>query len=141
MTTKEYLQQIYNINRRINRLKQTREQLREEMYSVKSSAGAMSPDKVQSSISGDNMLRLIARVDELERDIISEMSRLMDQRQKLIKEIEAVPDERYRAVLFGRYVMCDTWEKVALRVPCDVRHVYRLHGDALQAFRKQHEIS
>ena len=77
---------------------------------------------------------MIARMDKADRNIRSETERLHNQRIKIQQQIESVDDERYRSILFGRYVLCETWEKVAEDVPCDVRHVYRLHGDALKAF-------
>ena len=94
----------------------------------------MSPDKVQTSFSGDKMERMIARMDKTDRHIRAEQNRLKEQSLKIQQQIEALKDERYRSILFSRYVLCKTWEKVAEDVPCDVRHVYRLHGDALKAF-------
>ena len=134
MTPKEYLQQIYIITKRLQRLRQLCDQLREDAYSIGSPMGSLSPDKVQTSPSGDQMERAIARVDKTERQIRSETNRLKEKRRKIQQQIEAVPDERYKSILFGRYVMCQTWERVAEAVPCDVRHVYRLHGAALRAF-------
>lgn len=134
MTAKEYLQQIYIITKRISRLRRLAEQLRSDAYSIGSPMGNMSPDKVQTSFTGDKMERMIARMDKADRNIRSETERLHNQRIKIQQQIESVDDERYRSILFGRYVLCETWEKVAEDVPCDVRHVYRLHGDALKAF-------
>ena len=77
MTAKEYLQQIYYIHHKINRLKARRDQLRADLYSLGSPAGNMDVDKVQTSMSGDAMLRLIAKVDEAERDIIKEIDKMV----------------------------------------------------------------
>ena len=134
MTAKEYLQQIYIISKKITRLRQLAERLRSEAYSVDSPMGSMSPDKVQTSFSSDKMERMIARMDKTDRHIRAEQNRLKEQSLKIQQQIEALKDERYRSILFSRYVLCKTWEKVAEDVPCDVRHVYRLHGDALKAF-------
>ena len=135
MTAKEYLQQIYIISKKVKRLQQLAEQLRSEAYSVNSPMGSMSPDKVQTSFTGDKMDRMIVRMDNTDRHIRREQKRLKEQSLKIQQQIEAVGDERYRSILFARYVLCKTWEKVAEDVPCDVRHVYRLHGDALKAFK------
>lgn len=136
MTAKGYLQQIYHFKNRINRLMARREEIRAEMYSVKSPAGVMSPDRVQSSITGDKLERLIARVDELERDIVAEIESLEKSRRRISEQIEAVPNETYRTLLHERYELCWKWEKIAVDLNVSIRHVYRLHGEALQAFEK-----
>lgn len=140
MSPKEYLQQIYIITKRLQRLRQLCDQLREDAYSIGSPMGSLSPDKVQTSPSGDQMGRAIARVDKTERQIRSEMDRLKKKRLTIHKQIEALPDERYRAILFHRYVLCHKWEKVAEDVNMDLRYVYRLHGEALRDFGERYNI-
>ena len=108
MTAKEYLQQIYIITKRISRLRRLAEQLRSDAYSIGSPMGNMSPDKVQTSFTGDKMERMIARMDKADRNIRSETERLHNQRIKIQQQIESVDDERYRSILFGRYVLCET---------------------------------
>lgn len=137
MTAKEYLQQIYLISRRIERLEQLRARIREDLYSVKSPA-SMDPDKVQSSISGDQLERLIARVDKIERDIVEEKNNLIIRRRNLQKAIECVKNDRYHKILFDRYVLCRKWEQIAEEMNTDLRWVFRLHGRALEEFKKHY---
>lgn len=139
MTTKEYLQQIFTIRQKISRLNSRRDEIRREMYAMKSPAGKMSADKVQSSTTGDQILKLIASVDSIERDIVEEIQILERMRDRISREIEAVPDDRYKRLLHQRYELCWRWEKIAADWGADgisVRHIYRLHGDALKAFAK-----
>lgn len=136
MTAKQYLRQIYLISARIKRLSEQREQIRAEMFSIKSVSGEMNPDKVLSSIEGDSMLRLIARVDEIEREIVKEMERLQKKRARMSKKIETLPEDKYREVLHQRYIMCRKWEDIAEQMNVSVRYVYMLHGQALQSFQK-----
>lgn len=140
MTAKEYLQQIYIISKKISRLQQLAERLRSEAYSVNSPMGSMSPDKVQTSFTGDKIERMIAKMDKVDRHIRAEQRCLKAQSMKIYKQIEAMPDERYRDILFNRYVLCKKWEKVAETVNMDLRYVYRLHGEALQDFAKRYDI-
>lgn len=135
MTTKEYLQQIYAIHRKIERLEERREQIRAEMYSVKSPAD-QSRDRVQTSMSGDVMLNLVAKVDRVEREIVSEMYALLDKQGRITSQIEMVPDEKQKDVLFKRYVQFKRWEQIAVDMNITVRYVYMLHGDALKSFAK-----
>lgn len=138
MTTKEYLQQIWRIEKKIDRLKRRREDLRADLYSIGSPSGNMDADRVSTSTSGDSMLRLIARVDELERDIVSETNYLVAKKKIICDQIEGMPNDRYREILSDRYVLCWRWEKIAIMTNLDIRWVYRLHGSALQAFHDQY---
>ena len=139
MTAKEYLQQIYIIHRKVKRLEEQREQLRADLYSIGSPAGKMDADKVQTSMSGDNMLRLIAKVDKIDRDIVGEVNALLDVKAKIIKQIERMPNENQKDVLNKRYVNFRRWEQIAVDMNITVRHVYRIHGDALQTFSRMYK--
>lgn len=135
MTAKEHLQQVYTIQQKIGRLESRREDLRADMYSVKSPSEL--PDiRVQTSLIGDKMLELIAKVDEIEQSIIAEMDELINKKQQIIAEIEKVPNENYRQLLFDRYILCEKWEKIALDRDKGVRWIYRMHGKALTMFEK-----
>lgn len=134
MTAKEHLQSIYAISQKINRLQTRREDIRNDLYSL--GGMDMSADRVQTSPKGDRMLELIATVDEIERDLVDEIKELTEDKQKIIREIERVPQENYKQLLYDRYVLCQRWEKIALDRNKGVRWIYRLHGKSLQAFEK-----
>ncbi len=135
MTAKEHLQQVYAIQRKIKRLQDRREDLRADLYSVKSPSD-LPEIRVQTSLTGDKMLELVAKVDELERGIIAEIDELTEKKQEIIAEIERVPQENYRQLLFDRYILCQKWEQIALDRDKGVRWIYRLHGKALNTFEK-----
>lgn len=136
MTAKEYLMQIYRMNRRLTRLKRRRDEIRASMFSIGSPSGQMDADRVQTSLSGDSMLRAISKLDLLTREIDSEIAELEERKQRILNEIEQLSDERHRTILTDRYVHCWRWEAIAADVKHDLRYVYRLHGDALNAFAK-----
>ena len=50
----------------------------------------MTPDRVQTSITGDRLERLIAKVDRLERDTVEEMETLLRLQKKISKQIESI---------------------------------------------------
>lgn len=55
--------------------------------------------------------------------------------QEIAGKIRAVADERYRTLLWLRYVVGLTWEVIALRMSYNPRYViYKLHRQALEAF-------
>lgn len=135
MTAKEHLQQVYMIQRKINRLEAQREDLRADLYSVKSPSDM--PDiRVQTSLTGDKMLELVARVDEIERGIIDEINVLVEKKISITEEIEKVPNENYKQLLFDRYILCKRWEQIAIDRDKSVRTIFKMHGRALNLFEK-----
>lgn len=134
MTAKEHLQSVYAIQLKIGRLQARREDIRNDLYSL----GGMNTDsdRVQTSPKGDRMLELIATVDEIELDLVDEIKQLIAQKQQIMLEIERIPQENYKQLLYDRYVLCQRWEKIALDRNKGVRWIYRLHGKSLQAFEK-----
>lgn len=139
MTAKEYLQQIYRCQCEIKRIEDQMAWIRNEMYGLSSPSGQRDI-RVQTSTSGDSMLRLIAKAEEIEHDLSERKDRLMALRLEICDEIEALADERYRNLLYRRYVNMWTWEEIAVEMHMVVRHIYRLHGDALQVFAKKYKI-
>lgn len=137
MTAKEYLQTAYNIQCRIDRLNMRRLDLRNELYSY----GIKSPDSepVQTSISGDRLSEVIGMVDEVERKMVAEIRSLIQQKKTIAAQIETLPNERYRRVLFDRYILCKRWELIATEYDKNIRWVYRMHGRALKLFEEKVE--
>lgn len=140
MTVKEYLQQIYRCECEIKRIQDQIDRIHDDMYSLSSPSG-QTDVRVQTSTSGDSMLRLIAKADEITHDLHERKARLYDLSNQICKQIETLEDERYRNLLYHRYVVMWTWEQIAVDMRMAVRHIYRLHGDALQAFGKRYKIS
>ena len=135
MNTKEYLQQIYIIRRKISRLRQRIDIIEAELYTAKTTK--MQPDRVMTSHAADDkMLTLIAKKDRLASDIRREIQVLYAKRAKIMHEVEQVPDEQLRQLLTERYELCHTWEQIAVNMDLSVRYVYMLHGKALSAFDK-----
>ena len=141
MTTKEYLRQIYTLRNKIQRLKRRRDDMHDDLYSLGSPSGKMDVDKVQTSMSGDTMLRLIAKVDKMDRQIIREIEQLEAKKQRIMRQVESMPDEQYRSVLYHRYVLCWKWSAIAEDMMLDERWIYRIHGQALKAFEKQFKLT
>lgn len=139
LSTKEYLQQVYRISQKVRRLRHRREDLRNDLYSLGSPAGSMDADKVQTSMSGDSMLRLIAKVDLLERDIVRELEVLENRKSVIVAQIEELSDDRYKTLLFERYVLLRSWDQIADDMGYQLKWVYDLHGQALLTFAAHHK--
>lgn len=134
VAAKEYLRQAYHISEKIKRLKKRRDNLRQDLYSIGSPSGNMDADKVQTSVSGDNMLRKISQIDYIERDILKELISMEDAKQRIIEQIEALSDERYKTVLFERYILFSEFEEIAVSMDYKLKWIYELHKQALVTF-------
>lgn len=136
MTAKEYLRQIAALDAKINgRLKQL-ENLK-HLAAVTRSPSDISPDKVQTSVEGDRMAAIIAEWVDIEREIDDDVDKLVRTKHRIIGEIHQLVDARYIQILELRYVEMMTFEQIADEMGIVLRHVYRLHGGALEAFRKE----
>jgi len=139
MTVKEYLKQIYWTGQRIKQLQEARETINADLYSAKSPNYVA--DRVQSSVSGDTMERLIAQADELTHDIERELGKRLALQQKIIDQINKMPartesQRLQKSCLYNRYILCHRWERVADEMNVSLRYVYMIHGDALEAFKR-----
>lgn len=135
MTAKEYLLQVLNLEKKIRRLEWQRADLRAQMYRVGSPANLS--ERVQTSKTDDTFLRLIARVDRKERQIVKEIDRLIILKDRVIRQIGQLDDERQREVLYERYInlkdgRLQSWEGVAEQLHYTDRQCKRIHGRALQ---------
>ena len=156
MTDKErlandYLNQIYRLSEKIKRLELQREDLRQSLYTVGSPMGNMDTDRVQTSQSGDSMLRMISRVDLLEREILQKLRHLIDRKNVITDQIEAMDDgmddeqqhkmEKYKTVLFERYVLCRNWEIISQDMGYDIKWLYELRNRALDIFAEKYKLT
>lgn len=131
MTAKEYLRQIGVLDAKINR----RQKQVEELKLLATSSGSLSVnDRVQSSPDGDKMSRIVIRWIDMEHEVTRMIDQLVDLKNQIISEIHQLDDERYIRILEMRYIDQETFEQIAVTMHMDIRHIFRLHGYALQEF-------
>ncbi len=80
----------------------------------------------------DSRYDAVAQLVDAKRELDEQVHVLLDRYARIEEAIRKVPAERYRTLLEMRYLACMTWEAIAEQLLCDVRSVYRLHGDALE---------
>ena len=134
MMAKEYLRQIGVLDAKINRrLKQV-----EELKALAISGGSMTPkERVQSSPSGDKTANYIIKWINMEHEVTRMIDELVDLKNQIIGEIHQLDDERYIRILEMRYIDQETFEQIAVTMHMDIRHIFRLHGYALQEFTQR----
>jgi DNA-directed RNA polymerase specialized sigma subunit len=79
----------------------------------------------------DMMLASFERLERLEQDIQNEQDKLIPLLDDIRNIIESIEIVRHYEVMTWRYIVGLTWEEVAERMGYDIRHVTRLHGQAL----------
>jgi len=134
MTAKEELQSIGRMRNKLKRMRNRIGELREAMTSLSSPSGSMNPDKVQTSMNGDKMAALMADLDDLEKSYLDGVEGLQHSITEIAGKIERLPNERQKEVLYKRYVLGQTWEQIAVDMNFYIRHVYRIHGEALKEY-------
>lgn len=124
-----YLREYLQIQERI-------EQETEELARLKSLAVKITPcvrEVVSGGISGDGhtLQRSVENIVELERQIDRDVTVMAQARRALCSLIDGVADSRLQLLLRLRYLSGKEWEEIADSLHFCLRHVYRLHKQAL----------
>lgn len=134
MMAKDYLEQVKSKEARIRNLRRDKESIKDMLYSL---GGAGTGERVQASRTIDKFGTLYSQIDEMERQIDSEIASLMMFKMKVSDEINHMKTDRYMTVLNCRYIHFQSWEKIAedaFPEQYTVRYILKLHGLALLEF-------
>lgn len=135
MTAKEYLYSVRTSYDLIDTKKH-------EILKLKSDSEQVSirqSEPVKTSVVNDPM-RIVDKIADLESEINREIYNLVQLKSEIRCKINALDDYRYIRVLTEYYINHNSWESVAELTGNSVRHTLRLHGEALQAFRKKYNF-
>ena len=137
MTAKEYLRSIKYLDHAINAKQAELDRLKRDMYSIK--GVTYDGDKVQGGIV-DNM-KIVDKIIELNNVINAEIDRLVDLKAEAHQKIEKVCNEKFISLLTDIYINGYTFEQIAERMNITDKTVCRWHGQALQLFRKENNMT
>lgn len=131
---KSYLMQLRSSAQRIK----TRMKILEEMYEML--GGLKSPtldvNKVQTSMSGDRLADEIVKYEKQRDDLQREIGYYLSKKQKILRQIEEMPDTRYSEILTYKYIEGKRMEEIATLMNYEYYYACRLHGRALRSFEK-----
>lgn len=119
-------------------LKNEVERLEEELAEWRSKAEKMTRElsgMPSGSGGGDKVPACVEKIWELERELNTKLSDMVEQRQAIERAIEALPDKQKQLMRY-RYIDGMKWEKVAVEMNMEYRWVLRIHGRALQEICK-----
>lgn len=131
MSTKEYLRQARTLDKRINAKLEQVSRLRDLAERTTTILSNQPKGK-----SGTNRTEYcITKIFDLEREINTDIDRLIDLKATIREAIEAMPNDLYKAILECRYLNGWKWEEIADTLGYERRQVTRLHGRALQEIK------
>lgn len=133
MTAKEYLEQAYRLDQRINSKLEQKEALR--CLATKSTA---SLHKNPVSSSNDNYMEdTIIKIVDMEKEIDREIDRLVELKREITGVIDRVDNLNLQVLLELRYLCYKRWPEIAEQMYYTESNVYKMHEKAL---RKVEEI-
>ena len=128
MKAKEYLSQAYRLDKRINSKLDQIASLSELATKCTSTLSGLPRNPNRG---GSTVADAIGNVIDLQVEINNDIDRLVDLKRELFKVIKAVDNTEHQLLLELRYLCFKTWEQIAVEMGYDVRHIYRLHQQAL----------
>ena len=127
MTKKEYLSQVYKMDKRIRILQGKVEKLRASLEyhspSLESGGSGGSPDKMPDTIS---------KIMEYEQHAAQLQAAYVDKYIEIDRAIHSVEDTTLREVLERRYLLYQKWDQIAVEMNYSRRRATQLHGKALK---------
>lgn len=136
MTAKEYLRQLWNLDREIEIKYRELEELRAQI-GIKAQLDPT--DNVgHSGNTSDPVSDIAVRIVQMEHRINRKIDRLINLKRKITAQIDGMENRNYRMVLTCRYVLMQTWDDVAESVGYERRQCIRIHGMALQEFARKY---
>lgn len=134
MTAKEYLEQAYQIDERIeSKLMQV-----ESLKDLATRVTSVFSDMPHSSTPDNQRLeKTIVEIIDLENDILDDIGELVKIKYEVQNTINSISDIRQRLILEMRYLRLMTWEQIAIELSLDLSWVHRLHGRALKKFSEK----
>ena len=129
MTTKEYLNQAFLLDRRIHsKLEQV-----DSLHSLSRLTARPISDMPGSPNRNIHKLEdIVVKIIDLESEIDGDIEGLVKLKADITHCIKDVDNQEYQLILELRYLCFKSWEEIAVIMNYDVRHVFRLHKEALR---------
>lgn len=132
MTAKEYLSQAHRLDQRIDAKIAQVKSLNDLATKCTATITGM-PRNPNGG--GSTMETAVCKIIDLQDEINRDIDRLVDLKREIMEVIKAVADTEYQILLEKRYLCFHTWEQIAVDMGYNVRHLYRIHDEALDKVR------
>lgn len=81
---------------------------------------------------GVSFSKIFAKIIDMQTEINADIDRLVDLKSEIMHVIKAVKNPEHQTLLELRYLCFKSWEYVAEQMGYNVRHIYRLHDEAVE---------
>ena len=95
----------------------------------------MSDDVVSHTRNVHSMQDVIAKIIDMQAEINADIDHLVDLKREIMQVVKAVQNPEHQTLLELRYLCFKSWEDVAEELGYNVRHIYRLHDEAVEQIR------
>lgn len=138
MKAKEYLLKVQKLDMVINQKIKELDDLRDMSTSVGSID--YSKERVQISPSGNApFVGLIERINDLNAEINAEIDAFVDEKHRIINQIQGLTNINHIALLYKRYIEFKKFEIIADEMNFTYQYAIELHGYALADFQITYE--
>ena len=137
MTAKEYLRSIKYLDNAINAKQAELDRLRHDAESIK----GISYDGDKILCSPADSMKIVDKIIEFSNEINREIDRLVDLKAEAHTKIEKVCNGKFVSLLTDIYINGYTLEGTAEKLEVNYRTVCRWHGQALQIFRRENNMT
>ena len=132
MTAKEYLNQAYWLDRRIDSKLMLLENLKDMATKTTS---IMSDEVVSHTRNVHRMQDIIAKIADMEDEINADIDALVDLKREIGACIRDVANPEYQILLEQRYQCFQSWGQIADSMGYSINNIYRMHSKALEEVR------
>lgn len=130
MTNREYLNQAYRIDARINSKLEQVANMRDLLTRTNVTLSDMpgNPNKDRSRLE-----ETIVKIVDMENEINTDIDRLVNLKREIMQVIKAVDNTEYQMLLELRFLCFKTWEEIAVELGYSIRQTYRLRDEAIDS--------
>ena len=132
MTAKEYLNQAYWLDRRID---SKLEQLSALKDMATKTTSIMSDDVVSHTRNVHSMQDVIAKIIDMQAEINADIDRLVDLKRDIMQVVKTVDDPELQTLLELRYLCFKDWQDIAYSMHCTESNVFKVQNRIERASR------
>lgn len=128
MTAKEYLEQAFRLDQRINsKIAQVG-----ALHELATKATSTISDMPRSATPNVHRMEdIIVKIFSLENEINADIDALVDLKRNIVRAIKAVENTEYQTLLEKRYLSFEKWEQIAVDMSYSMQYAFRMHDRAL----------
>ena len=129
MTPKEYLNQAYWLDRRID---SKLEQLSALRDTATKTTAVMDGEVVGHTRNVHSLQDVIAKIMDMEVEINSDIDALVDLKRDIMRTIKEIENPEYQTLLELRYLCFKRWEEISVIMNYSVRRIFQIHDEAME---------